>query len=93
MTAASGNDYQKRSRLTLLLATDQLLQEVYCQAVVAAEVGADLHAEEVEELLLRTHLGGDAGSRDLLPASLHVDVAVHLNLNLLLSIKQINNIL
>ena len=60
---------------------------------MAAEVGADLHAEEVEELLLRAHLGCDAGSRNLLLASLHEDVALHLNLNWLLPIKPINNIL
>ena len=53
---------------------------------MAAEIGADLHAEEVEELLLRAHLGGDAGGRDLLLSSLHDDVAMHRNLKLLLPI-------
>ena len=81
MTTASGEDQQRAPQLTLLLAADQLLQEVDRQAVVTAEVNTHLHAEEVEELLLRAHLGGDAGGGDLLLARLHVDVALHLNLN------------
>ena len=79
MTKASGEDQQRASQLTLLLAADQLLQEVDRQAVVTAEINTHLHAEEVEELLLRTHLSSDAGGGDLLLASLHVDVALHLN--------------
>lgn len=52
--------------LTFLLPRDELAQEVDGQLVVAAEVGPDLHAQEVEALLLGGELGREGRGRDLL---------------------------
>ena len=52
----------QKGLLTLLLAADQLLQEVDGHGVMTAQVSADVDAEEVEALLLGAVLGLEAGS-------------------------------
>ena len=75
MSAESG-DWSVR-KLTLLFTGDQLLEEVNREHLVVAEVGADLHAQEVEEVLLRAELGGELIDGHALWAALHVDVLFH----------------
>ena len=71
-------------RLTLPLAFHQLAQEVDRDRLVAAQVCANFHAQEVKNLLLRGHDCSDALGRDLLCTRLGEHIALHLNLKLTL---------
>ena len=47
--------------LTLLLARDQVFQEVYGERLVAREIGVAFHAKQVEDFLLTVGLPAELG--------------------------------